>query len=129
MISLGLMSPPRIVNQKSQTKTPKKQIRPSTSAITFRDREKPKEQGQGDGFQNVPDVDVSPAKKFKPSQVNIVEGIETIEDECVGIQKVRYVVNITHSIYVYFCNKAKKYLNPKNTTYVSKSIISVTFHC
>lgn len=83
------MSPPRIINQKSQTKTPKKQIRPSTSAITFRDKDKPKEQGQGDGFHNETNLDVSPAKKFKLSKPDIVENIETLEDECVGIQKVR----------------------------------------
>lgn len=91
VISLGLMSPPRIINQKSQTKTPKKQIRPSTSAITFRERDKHKEHGQGDGFHNNNKLDVSPAKKFKPSQTDIVEDIETVEPECDSIQKVRYV--------------------------------------
>lgn len=83
------MSPPRIINQKSQTKTPKKQIRPSTSAITFRGKEKPSEHGQGDGFHNDSVLDVSPAKKFKSSHSQVVENIETLEDECVGIQKVR----------------------------------------
>lgn len=83
------MSPPRIINPKSQIKTPKKQIRPSTSAITFKNNAKSKEQGQGDGFHNSTDLDVSPAKKFKPTQPDIIEGIETIEDECPGVQKVR----------------------------------------
>lgn len=102
MISLGLMSPPRIINQKSQTKTPKKQIRPSTSAITFRDREKRKEQGQGDGFHNDTDFNVSPAKKFKPSQPDIVEGIETVEEECLGIHKVRYVTDLYKFLYIVY---------------------------
>lgn len=83
------MSPPRIINHKSQTKTPKKQIRPSTSAITFRDKEKPSDLGQGDGFHNNTNLDVSPAKRLKASHSQVVENIETVEDECVGIQKVR----------------------------------------
>lgn len=88
------MSPPRIISQKSQTKTPKKQIRPSTSAITFRGKEKPKEQGQGDGFHNDRNINSSPAKRFKTSAPSeVVENIETVEDECVGIQKVRYEYN------------------------------------
>ncbi|KAJ8926388.1 hypothetical protein NQ314_021172 [Rhamnusium bicolor] len=93
-IPLGLMSPPRITHQKTQTKTPKKQSDPSTSSGNSREKEKDKDKdrGQGDSFHNPPDLPVSPAKRFKPAGQDFVESdVETLEGESDSTPKIKYM--------------------------------------
>ncbi|KAJ8949710.1 hypothetical protein NQ318_013579 [Aromia moschata] len=92
-IPIGLMSPPRITITRSQTKTPKKQTDPSTSSSNSKDRERDKERGQGDGLHNLPDLPLSPAKRFKPSGGDFSDiDLETVEGESDGPPKVKYVM-------------------------------------
>nr|CAI5863773.1 unnamed protein product [Callosobruchus analis] len=92
MIPMGLMTPPRICHQKMLFKTPKKQMAPSTSALLqLKDH---KEKGQGDDIHNLLDMEMSPVKRFKASNVDmVVSNLELVESECdTVVPQVRYAL-------------------------------------
>ncbi|CAG9832212.1 unnamed protein product [Diabrotica balteata] len=97
MIPLALMSPPRPIQLRSETTTPKKRPLPSSSNNNRRElRSKyPKEQGQGDGPHNNTEIPSSPRKKLKTPYEVSLESIETLENECDSTesgQKLKYVL-------------------------------------
>ncbi|VEN58391.1 unnamed protein product [Callosobruchus maculatus] len=90
---MGLMTPPRICHQKMLFKTPKKQMAPSTSSL-LQLKDNNKEKSQADDIHNLLDMEMSPVKRFKASNVDmVVSNLELVESECdTVIPQIKYAL-------------------------------------
>ncbi|XP_057655123.1 uncharacterized protein LOC130893214 [Diorhabda carinulata] len=102
-IPLGLLSPPRTIQPRTETKTPKKQPIASTSHFNNNNNRElrskhSRDHGQGDGYHKDTEILSSPVKKLKTLDVTdvVVENLEMLEsesDSTQSSQKIKYVVS------------------------------------